>query len=378
MKVLHVITCLSQGGAQAVLYRLVAASHSEDEHVVVSLMDEGIYGPRLRELGTPVHILGFPHGGVTLRGLRKFWRLLGQVKPDVVQTWMYHPNLAGGLMSRLGGIRAVCWGIRNSNLSPETSSKSARFAAHLCGLLSGWLPSAIVSCSDQAARVHQDLGYRSSKFAIIPNGYDTRHFSPRPGARETLRSKWGVPAQVPILGAVARWDPQKDHASLLAALTMLAKDGIDFRCVLAGTGMERSNSVLWQLVSASGLEDKVILLGPRDDIPDVMNALDLHVLSSSYGEAFPNVVAEAMACGTPCVVTDVGDAALIVGDTGWVAPPRDPHALFRSIVQALQTIQTPQRETLSQACRLRIVERFGIERMAEAYRNIWFACAVSE
>jgi glycosyltransferase involved in cell wall biosynthesis len=138
--------------------------------------------------------------------------------------------------------------------------------------------------------------------------------------------------------------------------------------------MERSNPILARLISQGGLEDRVLLLGPRNDIPDVMNALDLHVLSSSYGEAFPNVVAEAMACGTPCAVTDVGDAALMVGGMGWVAAPRNAASLAQSIEQALQVIQTPQREMLSQACRQRVMEHFGIERMVASYKDTWSRC----
>ncbi len=375
MKVLHVITGLNQGGAETVLYRLVAASCNEVKHVVVSLTDEGVYGPRLRDLGISVHAVGMPRGRITLRGLSRLWRLIGVAKPDAVQTWMYHADLIGGLMARLAGIRAVCWNIRNSNLSPETSSRSARLVAQLCARLSSWLPSAIVSCSEKAALVHQALGYQPSKFAIIPNGYDLSRFSPRPRSSNPLRSEWGIACGVPVLGTVARWDPQKDHATLLAALVLLAKGGRDFRCVWAGPGLEPSNGALRRLISASGLEDKILLLGQRDDIPDVMNAIDLHVLSSSYGEAFPNAVAEAMACGTPCVVTDVGDAALIVGATGWVSPPSDPCSLSRSIELALSALQSPQREAISQACRRRMVDNFGIDRMTAAYQDIWDRCS---
>jgi len=375
LKVLHVITGLNQGGAETVLYRLVAASCSEVKHVVVSLTDEGVYGPRLRDLGIGVHAVGIPRGRITLKGLSRLRRLIVAAKPDAVQTWMYHADLAGGLMARLGGVRAVCWGIRNSNLSPETSSRSARLTARLCARLSGWLPSAIVTCSEKAALVHQALGYQPSKFVIIPNGYDLSRFSPQPRSSNALRSEWGVASDVPVLGTVARWDPQKDHATLLAALVLLAKRGHDFWCVWAGSEMEPSNGALQRLIAESGLEDRIVLLGPRDDIPDVMNAIDLHVLSSSYGEAFPNVVAEAMACGTPCAVTDVGDAALIVGATGWVSPPSDPCSLSRSIELALPALQSPQREAISRACRQRMVDSFGIDRMAAAYQDIWARCS---
>ena len=180
---------------------------------------------------------------------------------------------------------------------------------------------------------------------------------------------------MPLLGSVARWDPQKDHANLLRALALLSQNGLDFRCVLAGPGIEPSNNALLQLISESNLADKVFLLGPRDDVPDIMNALDLHVLSSSYGEAFPNVVAEAMACGTPCVVTDVGDAAAIAGDTGWVAPPGNSRALAQSIDQALLAVLSPLQGKISSESRQRIAGRFGIEQMVASYRNIWSKCA---
>jgi glycosyltransferase involved in cell wall biosynthesis len=374
MKVLHVINGLSQGGAEAVLYRLVGASAGEAEHVVISLTDEGVYGPLLRKAGVAVHTLQFPRGSLTLRGLHRLWRLIGAIRPDAIQTWLYHSNLVGGLIGRLAGVRAVCWSIHNSTLSRETSSRSTRLVVRVCAWASGWLPAAIVSCSEQAASLHQHLGYQPGKFVMIPNGYDLSVFSPQPQARERLRGEWHIPGNMPLLGMIARWDPQKDHANLLSALTLLAKDGREFRCVLAGPDMEQSNPVLARLISQGGLEDRVLLLGSRNDIPDVMNALDLHVLSSSYGEAFPNVVAEAMACGTPCAVTDVGDAALMVGSMGWVAAPRDAASLAQSIEQALQVIQTPQREMLSQACRQRVMEHFGIERMVASYKDTWSRC----
>ncbi|MFY9641562.1 MAG: glycosyltransferase [Rhodomicrobium sp.] len=374
MKVLHVITGLDQGGAEAVLYRLVTASAGEAEHIVVSMKDEGVYGPRLRQLGVTVHALGFPQGGITLKGLHRLWRLIATYKPDAVQTWMYHADLVGGVMARLGGTRAICWGIRNSNLSPETSSRSARWAARLCAGLSGFVPSAIVSCSEEAARVHQRLGYRASKFIVIPNGYDVSRFCPQPSAAAALRNEWGIAPEVPVLGTVARWDPQKDHRTLLDALVLLIRNDRDFYCVLAGPGMERSNADLARLISERSLDDKILLIGPRDDVPDIMNAIDVHVLSSAYGEAFPNAVCEAMACGTPCVVTDVGDAAAITGETGWVVPLRDPQALSQRIEEAITAIQSGRREEVSQACRQRIVEFFGIERMVAAYEDIWSQC----
>lgn len=370
--VLHIITGLADGGAEAVLYRL--CTHEDTHrHTVVSLMDAGKYGPLLEEAGVRVHCLGMPRGRLTWQGLRRLWRILRMERPDVVQTWMYHADLLGGVMARLAGVWRIFWGIHNSDLDPRRSPAATRLIARLCGLLSPVVPAAIVCCAQRARDEHVRLGYAAHKFVIIPNGYDVSRFRPDPVARAKLRQEWCVPDEVPLLGMVARFDPQKDHANLIRALGQLKKSGESFRCVLVGRGMDEGNAAIRSLLAAEGLEEYVHLLGPRNDIPSVMAALDVHVLSSAYGEAFPNVLAEAMACGTPCVTTDVGDAALIVGETGWVVPAANPAALARTIAMALdEWRERPAAWTERQeSARKRIAEVFGLERMVQAYRRIW-------
>jgi glycosyltransferase involved in cell wall biosynthesis len=215
------------------------------------------------------------------------------------------------------------------------------------------------------------LGYRENKIVVIPNGYDLDHFSPNLEARQRLRAEWGIADNLPLLGMVARYDPQKDHVNLIKALGMLKKSGKEFRCVLVGTGMDLSNSELVALIEDEDIEDRVLLLGRRLDIQKVMNAIDLHILSS-YGEAFPNVLAEAMACGTPCITTDVGDAALIVGETGWVVPPKNPEALLQTIAEALDEWQKPGKwDERKIAARERINDNFRIQNILETYVREW-------
>ena len=370
MRVLHIIAGLAQGGAEAVLYRLVSATAREINPVVISLTNEGVYAARLRECGARVETLNMPRSRLTLKGTRALGHFITKTQPDVVQTWMYHADLVGGLVARWSGVRSVVWGIRHANLDADKNSFSTRVAARACAILSSRVPAVIACCSEQAARVHQARGYHADKFTIIPNGYDLTHFRPDEGARIRIRREWKIAPDQTLLGLVARWDPQKDHSNLLHALALLAQKGLDFRCALVGTNMDRENPMLSRLIGQFDLGAKIVLTGPRNDVPDVMNALDLHVLSS-VGEAFPNTVAEAMACGTPCVVTDVGDAALIVGDTGWVAPPQNPNALAERIEQGLAALRREQREKLGQRCRTRIVENFSLEKMVEAYRAIW-------
>jgi glycosyltransferase involved in cell wall biosynthesis len=374
MKILHVITTLAQGGAEAVLFRLIVASTPALEHVVISLRGDAYYAPKLRAAGIEVHTLNMPRGRLTLNGLFRLRRLVIDVHPDVVQTWMYHADLVGGLIARWAGVPVV-WGVRNSNLNADTSSVSARIVARVCGLISGWLPEAIICCSEKAARIHQIIGYSAEKFAIIPNGVDLTRFAPDAAMRMRTRMAWGIQPDQRLLGMVARWDPQKDHDTLLHALAHLTTRGVIFRFVLVGTAMSRDNAELFDIIGRLGLRDRIILAGPHEDIPAVMNALDLHVLSSAYGEAFPSVVAEAMACGTPSVVTDVGDSAQIVGTTGWVVPPKDAEALAQGIQEALITLDASGREVLGQLTRTRVQERFGLKKMVDAYVALWRSVA---
>ncbi len=371
MRVLHVITNLDQGGAETVLFRLVTATTPAIEHVVVSLMGDSYYGDRLRALGIQIYTLQSPRGRITVSGLLKLRRIVVETVPDVVQTWMYHADLIGGLVARWAGIRPVLWGIRCSSLASIKGNRSALLAARICALLSRWIPAAIVCCSERAAQAHQEIGYNHKLFAVIPNGYDLTRFAPNEVQRLRFRSTLGIAVDDVLLGMVARWHPQKDHENLLNAIVHLRALGVKFRCILVGSEMDSDNVALVASIHRLGVQDIVILGGPMEDIPTLMNALDVHLLSSAYGEAFPNVVAEAMACGTPCAVTDVGDSALILGDTSRVAPPRDPVALALSINRVLDSIRVHGRERIGRECRARIEEKYLLSRMVSAYATLW-------
>lgn len=372
LRVLHIITGLGQGGAESVLFRLATYPEANVEHVVVSLTDEGIYGERLRAAGVAVHVLGMKRGRVSLGGFLALRALVAAERPDAVQTWMYHADLIGGLAARLAGVRAIAWGIRNSGEHLERSSRSARMVLRACALLSGRIPKAIVCAAQKSAERHADKGYDRTRMVVIANGYDLSRYAPNAEARSRVRAQWGVPQDVPAIGCVARWDPLKDHANLLRAIAALVRDGRDagLRCVLIGRGMDTDNAELGALVDKLGLRDRLVLAGPSDDVPAAMNGLDLHVLSSC-AEGFPNVVAEAMACGVYCVVTDVGDAAYIVGDAGVVVPPEQPEALARGIETALREVAARGRERAGEAGRARVLENFDIARMVQSYTAVW-------
>ena len=372
LRVCHVITGLGDGGAEAVLYRL--CKHDQvNHHYVVSLSGSGKYGPMLEALNVSVTTLNMSPGRPSPLAFIRLLRSLSRQKPDVVQTWMYHGDLIGGLAARVAGIRSVVWGIRHSTLEPGSSKKTTIWIAKFLAKLSWWLPAKIVVCAQRAMDVHEGLGYDCSKMRFIPNGYDLSDFQPELDLQSEMKASLLPNKCIPLIGTVGRFDPQKDHANLLDALVILRDRGIAFRCVLVGTGLDSSNSQILGWITQRGLVDHVLLLGRRNDIPNIMNALDLHVLPSAFGEAFPNAVAEAMACGTPCVVTDVGDAAYIVGDTGWVVPPREPTALATAIAMGLEEMSDPvDARYRSFRARCRIEDNFDIERMITSYSSVWY------
>jgi len=372
--VLHIISGLDQGGAEGCLCRLIRADQ-ESSHSVISLLDEGIYGAALRTGGIPVHTIGMIRGRPSLRGCLKLIRTVKSIHPDIVQTWMCHTDLLGGLAAWITGSGTVVWGIRSTLLDNKTTSLSTRLVVRMCAFLSPYIPSAIVSCSATAAEQHIQIGYDSKKMRTIPNGVDLARFQRNQIKRAEVRTEFGVAEEECLFGMVARYDPQKDHKNLLMALRELAtRTDFRWKCALVGRGLDSSNAVLRGLLKDSGLDSRVLLQGARDDVSRIMNGLDCHVLSSAYGEGFPNVVAEAMACGVPCVATDVGDARRIIGNTGWVVPPRDEMALAGALAVVLAELGSESWEIRRQQAERTINQNFGLDRMREAFKDVWCSC----
>ena len=370
LRVVHIISGLGQGGAETVLHRLVTAPMQSTQHYVISMGTEGVFGPRLQQEGVPVYTLNMQSVTGMAKGLWRMHRLVRELNPDVVQTWMYHADLIGGVVARLSGIKAVSWGIRNSGADLHKSSISARVLSWLCARSSAVVPAVIVSCAEDAARRHQQWGYRADRMLVIPNGYDLSRWQADVQVRARVRQQWGVSDETPVIGSVARWNPLKDHHNLIQAYATSVKAFPDLRCVLIGLGMDDANTELVQLLKQHGVRDKVILLGRRDDVPQLMNGLDVHVLSSR-AEGFPNVVSEAMATGVLNVVTNVGDAAMIVDDTAWVAPAKNPQELSQGINAAVAVLGTQEHHSRVQRARDRVATLFSLEAMVNNYHLVW-------
>lgn len=372
MKVTFIITNLATGGAETMVLKLLTQlDRTRFQPAVVSLIGMGEVGPRIAALGVPVHALGMRRGGVPgpVVALRLL-RLLHQLHPDVVHTWMYHADLLGGVAARLVGFDRVVWCLRNSDLDPQRSGRMTLRVVKACAWLSGRVPTEIVSCSTRAKTVHAAVGYRDDKIHVIPNGFELDRFQPDAAARASVRAELSLPSQASLVGLVARYDPQKNHAGFVQAAAQVVASLPDAHFVLAGAGVDAANGALQSAIAAHGLQQRMHLLGRRDDVPRLMAALDVLASSSSYGEAFPNVLGEAMACAVPCVVTDVGDSAEIVGDTGRVVPPGDMAGLARELVAVLQ-LPAAARAALGERARARVAAHYEIGHVTRLYEAFY-------
>jgi glycosyltransferase involved in cell wall biosynthesis len=263
-------------------------------------------------------------------------------------------------MAKVLGAKVV-WGLRASNVDFANYDRLAEWSFRFGASFSRF-PDLIIVNSWAGKQHHIAHGYCGDRMMVIPNGIDTEHYRPDREAGRHVRAEWGVAEDELLVGLVGRLDPMKDHTTFLRATALVTEERSDVRFVCAGDGPEQYRRELLALGESLGLGARLIWAGARSDMPAVYNAFDMAV-SSSYGEGFPNAVGEAMACGVPCVVTDVGDSARIVGETGIVVPARSPEALAIGI---LRLLTSPERCERGEAARLRIREMFSRERLLEA------------
>ena len=371
MKILHIITSLSDGGAEAVLYRMCKFDKS-NTHTVISLMNEQKYVPMLKKIGINVFTLNFSNRQVNLKGMVKLYRLIKKIEPDVVQTWLDLADLVGGVIARFAGIKNIVWGVHHSELKRGESKLSTIFISRVNALMSYFIPRKIIYCAEESRKAQEKIGYKKSKGIIVFNGYDWKGFKPDNSIVQSLRNELSIHHDTFLIGHVGRYDPQKDLGNLIDAFSILNKKNLKFQASIVGTELDKENSELVASIKKHDLCMHIHLLGRRDDIEVVMNGIDLFVLSS-VSEAFPNVINEAMLCGTPCVTTDVGDSRFIVGETGWTVRPKDSMALADAIIKAYNEKNSNSSSWIKRkvACRKRVEDNFSIDIMIENYKKVW-------
>lgn len=369
IKVTHVVIGLNVGGAELMLKRLVGSQNSRSDvaHAVVSLTDLGVVGKELRALNVPVVSLGMKRIIDVPRVVCSLARLFKKETPDIVQTWMYHADLLGGLAARMAGVKCIIWGVRTTDLN-KGGKRATLLVRKFCALLSNSLPAAIVCAAEASRKAHAAIGYNSERMVVIPNGFDLSRLHATAEQRKDIRASVNVALDEIVIGSVGRFSPVKDHVNFISAAGLLADKYTNVRFMLVGRGLDSQNRLLMRHISATGHPERFVLMGERQDVAACLKAMDIFCLHSRT-EGFPNVLGEAMAMGLPCLTTDVGDASYLLDGCGAVVPAEDSLALMRGM-DLLLKLGAVQRAELGRLAVARI-NLFTIEQMSGKFLKLY-------
>lgn len=370
IKILHIITSLSPDGAQRMLLRVASGmDKTRFSNEVVSLTGESHLLSQFQKAGIRVHQLQFKKNPFAVASqLLEFRRILLASQPDVLQGWMYHANL----LATLGGVilngRPVLWNIRRGLHDLKDDKLLTRLVVRAGSLFSRG-PSAVVHCAHISVKQHAALGYAADVAVCIPNGFETARFTPDEGASARLKRELNLTDDSVIIGTVGRYHQQKDFPNLLQAAAHVVATYPKAHFVLYGRGVDLKNDALLYQIESLNLERNVHLMGESQQIPSIMPGFDIYC-SSSRNEGFPNVVGEAMCCGLPCVVTDAGGSAEVVGTTGVVVPRCDSRALANGIESILGKSKD-ERSALGRAARERVLSEYCLAAVVRRYEALY-------
>jgi glycosyltransferase involved in cell wall biosynthesis len=363
IRVVFLIRALDVGGAQR---QLMVLARSLDPRVfeitVLTLYSDGALAGDLRGTGVRVIALDKKSRWDLARFLTRLVNVCRQLRPDVIHSYLPGQNLAAIFLKPFLRGTKIVWGIRASAIDPAKREWLSTLTFHLQALFSR-LADLIIFNSNAGKQFHLAQGVAATRAVVIHNGVDTVRYCPDMGAGLSLRSSWEVPEGALVIGIVGRIVPVKDYATFLEAAARLAQIRPEVRFVCVGSGSTEYVRSLHKLAAALGLEKKIIWPGELiEKLPDAYNAMNMYC-SSSYAEGTSNVILEAMACGVPCVVSDVGDSRIIVGETGVVVPSRDAGALADGLERmARRLAEEPQ---LRAAARDRVLSHFSIDSLAQ-------------
>ncbi len=373
IRICHLITSLDTGGAERSLVNLVTAMNREEfKNEVVTLLKPGPMARALVQAGISVTSMEIGRYRPNPAVLLSLIRYLRAKRPTILQTWLYHADFFGTAAAFVVRPEHLLWNVRSSEIDQPGIPRSTRYLARFLATLSR-RPDAIIVNSQVGQRYHDRIGYRPKQWINIPNGVDLERFCPRREERASLRARLGLPGDASVIGFVARYHPMKDVETFLRAASLFQRDHENVRFVLCGDDLRPGNAHLADLIRALDLGRRIVLLGPQPDIELIYPTFDVLTLCSIYGEGFPNVLCEAMACDVPCVATDVGDSAEIIGDCGLIVPRRDPEALAQAWQRLLENGPNLTRES----GRSRIAARYSLNRMRAHYESLYRSIATN-
>lgn len=366
---MHIINGLSTGGAELALYNLLCGGLAEsfDSHVI-SMRDKGTVGPLVMDIGVPLTTLGMRGGVPSISSFSKLRRVVRQFSPDIIQGWMYQGNLVSTLARRFSiNNPSLIWSVRHSLYDLKHEKIIARQILRANRYFST-SPDSILYNSHVSLKQHEAFGFSSVSSHVIPNGIDVDKFSFDQASRDRVRTELGIPSDAKVIGHVGRLHQMKNHPLFLSAATDVACRNTNVHIILSGRGVSVDSKILRERIP-SQTRGRVHLLGDRSDVPMLMCAMDV-LVSTSYGEGFPNVIGEAMATGVPCVATDVGDSAVIIGEDGVVTPPQDKNAIVAGIEKILK-VSVEKQNAIRKKTRLRIVSNYTLGKAVQNYTTLY-------
>jgi glycosyltransferase involved in cell wall biosynthesis len=372
IKIVHIIAALNVGGTEMMLYKLLSRMRRDRfENIVITLKEKGSLSRDFESQNIRVYNVGGMGGILKISALIRLLKILREINPDIIQGWLVHGNFAAQITSFFLPYRlSILWNIRYAALPKSETKNSTLLIIKFLSFLSS-LPKKIIFNSKTSANDHIRMGYQRDKNCIIPNGFDIKLFSPSEENRRSVRLELNIPEKAILIGLIGRFDPLKDHRCFLKAGEKLLRNKREVYFLLAGREVDLQNRHLIQLIEKLGISGKVFLLGERRDVHRITAALDI-AACSSISEGFPNVIGEAMSCGIPCVVTDVGDSAWIVGDSGIVVPPCNHEALCEAWQKMIE-LGSVKRQILGEKARERIKNHFSIQMIVQKYEQLYEA-----
>ena len=369
-RIVHIISGLATGGAQRSLANLLEAGLCDRfDNQVVSLTKAGTMGGYIERLGVPVRYLDMRARYATPKSVCQLRRVIDDQEPQMVQGWMYHGNLAASAAVACKRRRPVLtWNIRHSLSELAHEKFMTRWAIRVGRFVSNQ-PDAIVYNSCTSRSQHETFGYASRISHVIPNGFDLSRFDPDYERNPALREEIGIPNGAAVVGHISRLHPMKDHGLFLKAAALLARRQPEVHFLMVGTGVTRVETTLAPLVRQIPAE-RIHMLDERHDVEAILRTMDVLCSTSAWGEGFPNILGESMASGVPCIATDVGDNARIIGSTGEIVPPGDVGELAEAVERML-AMKEEQRVALGQAARRRIESEYSIGWTVARYTDLY-------
>lgn len=370
MKILHVITGLTTGGAERMLVKFIEETKDIIDHTVISLIDKGTQGDYLNNIGVKVIEIGAQKSILFPLFILRYLVAVKNINPDIIQGWMYHGNIFAVCAGTIINKSQVVFNIRHSMHGIKKEKNLTRWTIKLNGILSRFA-GAIIYNSHTSKLQHQEIGFKPQKALVIPNGFNEKVYIKNNLLIKNLRQELNISENKFIFGKVGRNHPMKNHIGFLKSAVKVIEKYENVHFIIVGRDIP-TDAQLQSFIVEESLEHYVTLLGERNDMNRLMNILDCLVVNSSWGEAFPNVIGEAMLCQKPCIVTDVGDSKRIIEDTGISIAADDVEALSDAMLNFVY-MEEGELAVLGIKARKIITEKYSIEKIARTYVNLYFS-----